>query len=172
MVAEMPIATTRRIVVNSPELFNRWNGASSGEFIMDSDQRAMDRARHLEQVELVDGRGWSPPHPNAIRPSARRGKLDNFVAHLENVTDLVLSPIAVSNAATLAKLKKLERLELIHGLFLPTSELGPIELIDLLTDSASLVDVKIAKELAPTWGLDKKRLVKSAARPGVTITWT
>lgn len=157
------------LVLESRDFFatSAWNVGQG----IDGNARFLNLSEKLEHVSILDGRGWRATNAEDKRRTRRRGALDNFLAKLENVVDLTVTPVAISDLKTLTQLKKLERFELVDGQWEPTSAVPAGEVVDLLTDSTSLKEVKMSTALAATWSDQDKQDVRDAAEPNIAFVW-
>lgn len=133
-----------------------------------SSTRARDIGRQLTSFSFVD-EPWAPrrgpPYP------VDRGGLDDFVANLDNVKHLTISPIAISDVAALARLSRLESLRLVIGGACTDAPTRRAEVVELFQRSTSLQHVEIGAGLANSWPTHSKQLLLAAAGHKIKLDW-
>lgn len=128
----------------------------------------LELATSLTDFAFTDGQ---QPPSNQVTPQSARGQLDDFVAKLDGVTRLTVTPVVVSDVGSLAKLKKVVAVKLVLGCLLPDPPVAPQEIIHLVTNSGSLKRIELSAGIADSWSDNDKKDVRDAAEPNVRLTW-
>lgn len=155
-----------------------------------TDPETLSTSGSLQLVTVVDKHGWathdsrndyydsdsdsyssSDSQPSWRRPTRPRGSFDNFIASLENVVKLTVTPLAITDLASLAELKSLRALRLVVGRHAPRWPVRPSELIKLFAKSSSLKRIEIEDEVIRRWSDDEVHQVKEAAKPNISLAW-
>lgn len=158
-------ASTRSLEMDSWYLYN----TSLDEHSLDKHPHVIALARSLHVVSLIDQHDCTGQGVGPI--SHERGAFDWFIARLDSVVHLTISPVALASLSSLAELRSLRDLKLVLGIAVPARRVEPSELIDLFAGSTSLLRVAIAQEITSTWSAWEMRRVEDAAKPNIQLTW-
>lgn len=160
-LAGLPL-TTRSLKIRPPGLYSDWDLPER----LGADARVIEVGKLLTSVSVVDGH-----YVSGYFKDGMRGRLDRFVANLESITHLTLSPIALADLASLARLPKLTNLELARGMYEPLLPVEPSELVALLRESKTLRGVTIDARLAHRWDVYGLQAREDGTPPHIDLIW-
>lgn len=124
-------------------------------------------AAGLKAVTLIDMHELD----GYLRSECPRGALEGFVAALEKVERLTISPAALKDLSTLAGLRELRRLDLLQGAAVPQGGVDPSELVALFRHAHKFKWVATSDEISRDWSAEEKRSVEmAAAGDGIELT--